>query len=125
MAPRGRQWLKMIGAAGLAGVAASGILAARSERRRRSYEPDEIRERLLYPMINEGAKILDEKMAQRPGDIDTVWLNGYGWPAWTGGIMYWADHEGLGKIVDGLKRHNLPVAPLLEKLAAEGGKFSA
>ena len=46
MAPRGRQWLKMIGAAGLSGVAASGILAARSERRRRSYEPDEIRERL-------------------------------------------------------------------------------
>ncbi|WP_314033948.1 hypothetical protein [Dietzia sp. CH92] len=46
MAPRGRQWLKLIGAAGLAGVTATGILAARSERRRRSYEPEEIRERL-------------------------------------------------------------------------------
>ena len=46
MAPRGRQWLKLLGAAGVAGVAASGILAARSERQRRAYEPDEIRERL-------------------------------------------------------------------------------
>jgi len=46
MAPRGRQWLKVIGAAGAAGVAATGILAVRSERRRRSYEPDEVRERL-------------------------------------------------------------------------------
>ena len=46
MAPRGRQWLKIVGAAGVAGVAATGLLAARSERRRRAYEPDEIRERL-------------------------------------------------------------------------------
>ena len=84
----------------------------------------EIFERLLYPMVSEGALILEEGIAQRAGDIDLVWLNGYGWPAWTGGIMYWADHEGLGKIADGLKRHGLPVAPLLEKLAAEGGKFS-
>lgn len=46
MAPRGRQWLKLVGAAGLVGVAATGILAARTERRRREYEPEEIRERL-------------------------------------------------------------------------------
>ncbi|GAA1052998.1 MAG: hypothetical protein Q7T31_09280 [Dietzia sp.] len=46
MAPRGRQWLKMVGAAGVVGVAATGILAARTERRRQSYEPEEIRERL-------------------------------------------------------------------------------
>ncbi len=85
---------------------------------------DEIRERLLYPMINEGAKVLDEKMAQRAGDIDTVWLNGYGWPAWTGGPMYWADHAGLDTIVDGLERHGLEVSPYLRTKAESGGKFN-
>jgi len=99
--------------------------AAKSGVTQRAIDKQEIFERLLYPMVSEGALILEEGIAQRAGDVDLVWLNGYGWPAWTGGIMYWADHEGLGKIVDGLKRHNLPVAPLLEKLAAEGGKFSA
>jgi 3-hydroxyacyl-CoA dehydrogenase len=90
----------------------------------RGIDKQEIFERLLYPMVSEGALILEEGMAQRASDIDLVWLNGYGWPAWTGGVMYWADHEGLGKIVAGLKRHGLPVAPLLEKLANEGGRFS-
>ena len=90
----------------------------------REVSKQEIFERLLYPMVSEGALILEEGIAQRASDIDLVWLNGYGWPAWTGGIMYWADHEGLAKIVDGLKRHNLPVAPLLEQLAASGGTFS-
>ena len=85
---------------------------------------DEIRERLLYPMINEGAKILDEGMAQRPGDIDTVWLNGYGWPAWTGGPMYWADHEGLAKIVARLEKYGLEVSPYLRSKAEAGEKFS-
>ena len=98
--------------------------AAKSGVAQRPIDKQEIFERLLYPMVNEGALILDEGIAQRASDIDLVWLNGYGWPAWTGGIMYWADHEGLGKIVAGLQRHNLPVAPLLAKLAAEGGKFN-
>ena len=98
--------------------------AAKSGVAQREVGKQEIFERLLYPMVSEGALILEEGIAQRAGDIDLVWLNGYGWPAWTGGIMYWADHEGLGKIVDGLKRHGLPVAPLLEKLAASGGQFS-
>ena len=91
---------------------------------RRAIGKDEIRERLLYPMINEGAKILDEGMAQRPGDIDTVWLNGYGWPAWTGGPMYWADHEGLGKIVAGLEKYGMEVSPYLRRKAEAGEKFS-
>ncbi len=90
----------------------------------RAISKQEIFERLLYPMVSEGALILEEGIAQRASDIDLVWLNGYGWPVWTGGVMYWADNEGLAKIVDGLKRHNLPVAPLLEKLAAAGGKFN-
>ena len=90
----------------------------------RAIGKDEIRERLLYPMVNEGAKILDEKMAQRAGDIDTVWLNGYGWPAWTGGPMYWADHVGLQEVVAGLERHGLEVSPYLRRKAEEGGTFS-
>ena len=98
--------------------------AAKSGVAQRAISKQEIFERLLYPMVSEGALILEEGIAQRASDIDLVWLNGYGWPVWTGGVMYWADNEGLAKIVDGLKRHNLPVAPLLEKLAAAGGKFN-
>ncbi len=90
----------------------------------RAVSKDEIRERLLYPMINEGAKVLDEGMAQRPGDIDTVWLNGYGWPAWTGGPMFWAEHEGLAKIVAGLERYGLEVAPYLRGTADAGEGFA-
>jgi 3-hydroxyacyl-CoA dehydrogenase len=99
--------------------------ASKSGVAQREVSKQEIFERLLYPMVSEGALILEEGMVQRASDIDLVWLNGYGWPAWTGGIMYWADHESLGKIAEGLKRHGLPVAPLLERLASEGGRFSA
>ncbi|MDP3675065.1 MAG: 3-hydroxyacyl-CoA dehydrogenase NAD-binding domain-containing protein [Novosphingobium sp.] len=97
--------------------------AAKQGKPQRTIGRDEIRERLLYPMINEGAKILDEGMAQRASDIDTVWLNGYGWPAWTGGPMYWADHEGLAKVVAGLERHGLEVAPLMRRKAESGETF--
>lgn len=99
--------------------------AAKEGKAQREVSKDEIFARLLYPMVSEGALILAEGIAQRAGDIDLVWLNGYGWPAWTGGIMYWADHEGLGKIVAGLEQYGLPVAPLLRQLASEGGRFSA
>ena len=97
--------------------------AGKSGVAQREVSKQEIFERLLYPMVSEGALILAEGIAQRASDIDLVWLNGYGWPAWTGGIMYWADHEGLDKIVAGLGAHGLQVAPLLAKLAASGGKF--
>jgi 3-hydroxyacyl-CoA dehydrogenase len=99
--------------------------ASRSGVNQREIPRQEIFERLLYPMVSEGAQILCERIAQRSSDIDLVLLYGYGWPARTGGVMFWADNnEGLTKIVDGLKRHNMPVAPLLEKLAAEGGRFN-
>jgi 3-hydroxyacyl-CoA dehydrogenase len=94
-------------------------------RPQRAIGKDEIRERLLYPMINEGAMILDEGISQRASDIDTVWLNGYGWPAWTGGPMFWADHIGLDTVAAGLTKHGLPVAPLLARKAAAGEKFNA
>ena len=70
----------------------------------REISSDEIIERTLYTMVNEGAKILEEGMAQRPSDIDVVWVYGYGWPVYRGGPMHWADSEGLGKIVEGLRR---------------------
>ncbi|MDE2435770.1 MAG: 3-hydroxyacyl-CoA dehydrogenase [Sphingomonadales bacterium] len=98
--------------------------AARSGVAQRHIGKDEIFARLIYPMISEGALILEEGIAQRAGDIDLVWLNGYGWPAWTGGPMYWADHEGLGKIAAGLERYALPIAPLLRQLANADGRFS-
>ena len=71
---------------------------------RRSITDQEIVERTLYTMVNEGAKILEEKIAQRASDIDVVWVYGYGWPVYRGGPMFWADTEGLARIVDGLKR---------------------
>lgn len=99
--------------------------AAKEGKPQREIDKDEIRERLLYPMISEGALILEEGISQRASDIDTVWLNGYGWPAWTGGPMFWADHIGLDTVVAGLRKHGLPVAPLLERKAAAGEKFNA
>ncbi|WP_420381850.1 3-hydroxyacyl-CoA dehydrogenase NAD-binding domain-containing protein [Novosphingobium sp.] len=97
--------------------------AAKEGKLQRDIGKDEIRERLLYPMISEGALILDEGISQSPGDIDTVWLNGYGWPAWTGGPMFWADAIGLQTVVDGLTRHGQPVAPLLAAKAQAGETF--
>jgi 3-hydroxyacyl-CoA dehydrogenase len=89
----------------------------------------EILERLTYPMINEGAKILEEGIALRASDIDVVWLNGYGWPAWRGGPMYYGDTVGLGVVLERLRafqaQHGEAFRPsaLLERLAAEGGRF--
>ena len=96
----------------------------------RAIDDQEILERTLYPMVNEGAKILEEGMAQRASDIDVVWMNGYGWPTYTGGPMFWADSVGLDKIVAGLEKHmdKLPegftISPLLKEKAAKGGKFN-
>jgi 3-hydroxyacyl-CoA dehydrogenase len=98
---------------------------------RREISDQEIVERTIYPMVNEGAKILEEGMAQRASDIDVVWVYGYGWPVYKGGPMYWADNiEGLTKIVAGLKQQEERMKPdfsfsklLLEK-AERGEKFT-
>jgi 3-hydroxyacyl-CoA dehydrogenase len=102
--------------------------AARSGQPPREIDDHEILERLLYPMIDEGARILEEGIAQRASDIDVVWLNGYGWPAWTGGPMFWADETGLATIVAGLDRHaerlgNRGISQLLRDKAAKGERF--
>ncbi len=98
--------------------------AEKEGKEQRSFSKDEIRERLLYPMVNEGAMILEEGMAQRASDIDVVWINGYGWPLYTGGPMFWADTVGLDVIVDGLDKHGLPVADMLRTKAEAGEKFN-
>jgi 3-hydroxyacyl-CoA dehydrogenase len=85
---------------------------------------EEIVERTLYPMVNEGALILAEGMAQRASDIDVVWIYGYGWPVYRGGPMFWADTEGLKKIVAGLEKHGFAVAPLLREKAEKGERFN-
>ncbi|MEZ0497758.1 3-hydroxyacyl-CoA dehydrogenase NAD-binding domain-containing protein [Sphingomonas sp. IW22] len=85
---------------------------------------EEIVERTLYTMVNEGAKILEEGMAQRASDIDVVWVYGYGWPPYRGGPMFWADGEGLKKIVAGLEKHGFEVSALLREKAEKGEKFN-
>ncbi|MDG5750534.1 3-hydroxyacyl-CoA dehydrogenase NAD-binding domain-containing protein [Qipengyuania sp. XHP0211] len=97
--------------------------AAKEGKEQREILKDEIRERLLYPMVNEGAKILEEGMAQRASDIDVVWINGYGWPLYTGGPMFWAQTIGLDKVVEGLEKHDLPVSNYLRERSAGSGKF--
>ena len=105
-------------------------LAARKGIAQRQIDRQEILERLLYPMVNEGALILEEGMAQRASDIDIVWLNGYGWPAWTGGPMFWADTVGLDTVVKGLEKHGARVegfrlSKLLADKAASGGRLTS
>jgi len=85
---------------------------------------EEIVVRTLYTMVNEGALILAEGMAQRASDIDVVWVYGYGWPPYRGGPMFWADTEGLAKIVAGLEKYGFEVAPLLREKAEKGEKFN-
>jgi 3-hydroxyacyl-CoA dehydrogenase len=97
---------------------------------RRPISDEEILERCVYPMINEGARILDEGKAYRGSDIDIVWINGYGWPVYRGGPMFYGDTVGLTTVVDRLRHYqglhgdDFTPSPLLEKLANEGGKLS-
>jgi 3-hydroxyacyl-CoA dehydrogenase len=97
---------------------------------RRQVSDEEIVERTLYTMVNEGAKILEEGIAQRASDVDVVWVYGYGWPVYRGGPMFWADTVGLDTIVAGLKRQEGRMKPefsfsklLLDK-AETGARFT-
>jgi 3-hydroxyacyl-CoA dehydrogenase len=99
---------------------------------RRKIGPEEIVERTVLPMINEGARILEEGIATRPGDIDVVWVYGYGWPVWRGGPMYYADQLGLGHVRDRLAHYaersgdeSLQPAALISCLVAEGRGFGS
>jgi len=90
----------------------------------RTIPDQEILERQIYPMINEGARILEEGNASRASDIDIVWLYGYGFPAWRGGPMFYADSIGLDTVLAGVKKYGLTPSALLEKLVAEKKKFA-
>ncbi len=97
---------------------------------RREFSDEEILERCVYPMINEGAKILEEGMSFRPSDIDVVWVNGYGWPLHRGGPMHFADSIGLDKVAARLKEFQeqdgddfWQPAALIERLVADGQGF--
>lgn len=96
---------------------------SRSNLPRREISDQEIIERTLYTMVNEGALILEEGMAQRASDIDVVWIYGYGWPVYRGGPMFWAGLEGTAKIVQGLTKHGFAIAPLLAEKAEKGEGF--
>ncbi len=94
----------------------------------RAVTDDEVLERCLYPMVNEGAKILEEQIAIRGSDIDVVWVNGYGWPVYRGGPMFWADTVGLSEIASKISAYSeqlggahWELSPLLAELAADGG----
>ncbi|MEQ8378837.1 3-hydroxyacyl-CoA dehydrogenase NAD-binding domain-containing protein [Parvibaculum sp.] len=96
---------------------------------RRTISDDEILERCIYPMINEGAKILEEGKAIRSSDIDIVWINGYGFPVYRGGPMFYGDTVGADKVLAKMKEFQAKMgddfkpAALLEKIVAEGKKF--
>jgi 3-hydroxyacyl-CoA dehydrogenase len=96
---------------------------------RRQISDEEIRDRCILAMVNEGAKILEEGKAQRASDIDTVWINGYGWPTYRGGPMFYADQIGLPKVLARLRglqaEHgdDFTPAPLVERLVTEGRGF--
>ncbi|MCH7934658.1 MAG: enoyl-CoA hydratase/isomerase family protein [Gemmatimonadetes bacterium] len=96
---------------------------------RREIPQEDMLKRMIYAMVNEAAKILDEGIAQRAAAIDVIWVYGYGWPTYRGGLTYYADQIGLTSIVEDLERFSkeydpeLEPAPLLRELAQEGKSF--
>jgi 3-hydroxyacyl-CoA dehydrogenase len=111
----------------------TALIVAESERlgiERRTIADQEILERCLYSLVNEGAKILDERIAERSSDLDLVWLHGYGFPRYRGGPMYWADSVGLDRVLEAVERFHaeqgewMRPATLLERLGRSGGSFA-
>jgi 3-hydroxyacyl-CoA dehydrogenase len=98
---------------------------------RRPFTDEEVRDRLFHPLVNEGAKELEEAIALRASDIDVVWVNGYGFPAHRGGPMFWGEASGLDRVVAtarmlGAKNgQRWRPSPLLERLAAAGKGFAS
>jgi 3-hydroxyacyl-CoA dehydrogenase len=106
-------------------------VSAQHQIARRAIDRQELVERMVYPLINEGARILEEGIALRAGDVDIVWINGYGFPAWRGGPMFHADLVGLSTIVERLDHFavqtgnpDLKPARLLRTLAERNTTFA-
>jgi len=98
-------------------------IAEQAGTEQRDISEEEILERCIYPMINEGARILEEGIAIRASDIDVTWVYGYGWPRYRGGPMHYADSIGLDKVVATLRKYGEEPAALMVKLAEEGKGF--
>ena len=105
-------------------------VAAQKGITRRIIDDAEILERILLPMVNEGARILEEGIAQRASDIDVIFVNGFGWPAWRGGPMFWADMQGAKHVQERLAHYakvtgdaNLAPAAMIERMAGSGSSF--
>ena len=104
-------------------------MAAKKGITQRAVSDEEILQRCIYPMINEGAKILEEGKAIRASDIDIVWINGYGWPIYRGGPMFYGDTVGLPKVLETMRQFEAKLgadfkpAALLETMVAEGKRF--
>ena len=95
----------------------------------REYSREELVQQLLDPVVNEGAKLIDEGVALKASDIDMALVTGYGWPVWTGGPMFWGDTVGLAGIVARLQTRRdageaITISPYLEKLARSGGSLT-
>jgi 3-hydroxyacyl-CoA dehydrogenase len=97
---------------------------------RRAIGDEEILERCLFALINEGARLLGEGVAAAPGDIDAIWCNGYGFPRFRGGPMFYADSVGPAVVLEGVRHfaaklgaNDWSPAPLLEEIARSGGTF--
>jgi 3-hydroxyacyl-CoA dehydrogenase len=99
--------------------------------RRREIADEEVLKRCLYPLVNEGARLLEDGIAIRPSDIDVVYINGYGFPEVSGGPMFWADKQGLDNILRDIEKFREEYgefwrpAPLLERLVKEGRTFAS
>jgi 3-hydroxyacyl-CoA dehydrogenase len=109
------------------------ILAQESKRlnvTRREITSDEIVSRCMYALVNQGAQLLGDGIALRPGDEDVVWIYGYGFPRWHGGPMWWADTIGVKAIYETILRYQARFgnqwqpAPLLKEVAEKGGTFA-
>ena len=105
--------------------------AARAGVPQRTFTDEEMVERSIFALVNEGARVLDEGFALRASDIDVIYVNGYGFPAWRGGPMFYADRVGLRHVLAGSgssrREHGArwAPAPLLIRLAETGGTFRA
>ena len=103
--------------------------AAKQGFEKRDISDDEVLKRCVYTLINEGAKIVEEGIVVRPSDLDIIWINGYGWPVYLGGPMFYADLIGLDKVLETLREYaaqfgdSWKPAALIEKLVSEGKGF--
>jgi 3-hydroxyacyl-CoA dehydrogenase len=115
-------------------VAIAERLAAELGIKRRSISDKEILDRCLFMLINEGAQILEDGIANRSGDCDVIWTNGYGFPVWRGGPMQYADEIGLDRVLNAISEYRSSLgeygdmwftpSPLLEKLVSEKSTFA-